>query len=446
MKNKSVFVCQNCGFKSPKWLGRCSSCNSWNSFLEELVAKKNTQTTPKNTPEIYKLSEIREIENIRVLTQDNELNRVLGGGIVPGSVILLGGEPGIGKSTILLQLALNNQINTIYVSGEESLIQIKLRANRLNISNEITGFVNETDVDNIIELALKEDPGILIIDSIQTLKFAGEESSAGTITQIRECSQKLIDYAKSSGCCVFLIGHINKEGYIAGPKVLEHMVDTVLYFEGDKFYSYRILRSIKNRFGSVAEIGIYEMNSGGLIPVDNPSEILLTQREHQVSGISIASILEGARPIMIEIQALVSTSAYGNPQRTATGFDSKRLSMLLAVLEKKCDFKMGLQDVFLNIAGGLKILDPSADLAVLAAIISSYQDSSINNKTTFAGEAGLSGEIRAVDAIEKRISEAEKLGFEKVYVSGFNKKNISKKYNIEIAYVNSIHDLVKEIA
>jgi DNA repair protein RadA/Sms len=446
LKNKSVFVCQNCGFKSPKWLGRCSSCNSWNSFLEELVAKKNTQTTPKNTPEIYKLSEIREIENIRVLTQDNELNRVLGGGIVPGSVILLGGEPGIGKSTILLQLALNNQINTIYVSGEESLIQIKLRANRLNISNEITGFVNETDVDNIIELALKEDPGILIIDSIQTLKFAGEESSAGTITQIRECSQKLIDYAKSSGCCVFLIGHINKEGYIAGPKVLEHMVDTVLYFEGDKFYSYRILRSIKNRFGSVAEIGIYEMNSGGLIPVDNPSEILLTQREHQVSGISIASILEGARPIMIEIQALVSTSAYGNPQRTATGFDSKRLSMLLAVLEKKCDFKMGLQDVFLNIAGGLKILDPSADLAVLAAIISSYQDSSINNKTTFAGEAGLSGEIRAVDAIEKRISEAEKLGFEKVYVSGFNKKNISKKYNIEIAYVNSIHDLVKEIA
>lgn len=446
MKNKSVFVCQNCGFKSPKWLGKCSSCNSWNSFLEELVAKKNISPTPKKTLEIFKLSEISEIENIRVLTQDNELNRVLGGGIVPGSVILLGGEPGIGKSTILLQLALNNQINTIYVSGEESLIQIKLRANRLNISNEITGFVNETDVDNIIELALKEDPGILIIDSIQTLKFAGEESSAGTITQIRECSQKLIDYAKSSGCCVFLIGHINKEGYIAGPKVLEHMVDTVLYFEGDKFYSYRILRSIKNRFGSVAEIGIYEMNSGGLIPVDNPSEILLTQREHQVSGISIASILEGARPIMIEIQALVSTSAYGNPQRTATGFDSKRLSMLLAVLEKKCDFKMGLQDVFLNIAGGLKILDPSADLAVLAAIISSYQDSSINNKTTFAGEAGLSGEIRAVDAIEKRISEAEKLGFEKVYISGFNKKNISKKYNIEIAYVNSIHDLVKEIA
>lgn len=448
-KTKSAFFCQNCGNEAPKWLGKCPSCQEWNTFVEELIDKNPKNTLPfsadiKSAKPLL-IQDVTQEKEERIVIHDTELNTVLGGGIVPGSIVLLGGDPGIGKSTLLLQLAISESLKVLYVSGEESDKQIRMRADRLGLKNDSCYLLTETNLNSILTYANDIHPDIVIIDSIQTLFTATIESSPGSISQVRECTAQLLRYAKQTGVPVFLIGHITKDGSIAGPKVLEHMVDTVLQFEGDRNHIYRLLRAIKNRFGSTNELGIYEMFGAGLRPVDNPSEILVTNYDQALSGISIATSIEGLRPLLVEVQSLVSTAAYGTPQRSSTGFDSKRLNMLLAVLEKRCGFKLGAKDVFLNIAGGIKVDDPAIDLAVAMAVLSSNADLPIPKTTTFAAEIGLSGEIRPVNRLEQRISEAEKLGYEKIIVSKFNKDVKTKKHTIEIVLCSKIEEVVRNV-
>ena len=446
-KPKTVFYCSNCGHQSSKWLGKCPVCGEWNTFVEEVVIKEDKRKTGNRSSGLQaKPKSINEIETEkeeRIDTKNNELNRVLGGGLVPGSIVLVGGEPGIGKSTLLLQVSMNlKNLRTLYVSGEESYRQIKMRADRLNLKNDEVYILNETHTTNIFNQIEDLTPGLVIIDSIQTLYTDTIESSPGSISQIRETASELQRFAKTSNIPVLLIGHITKDGNLAGPKVLEHMVDTVLQFEGDRHYGFRILRSVKNRFGSTSELGIFEMQSAGLREVTNPSEILLSQRDEEVSGVAISSMVEGQRPMMIETQALVSNAAFGTPQRSATGYDSRRLNMLLAVLEKKAGYKLSNKDVFLNIAGGIRVDDPAIDLAVISSIISSAEELFIDSKTCFAGEVGLSGEIRAVSKIESRISEAEKLGFERIIISKYNLKGIDQKsFGIEIVQITKVSEL-----
>jgi DNA repair protein RadA/Sms len=451
-KIKTSFFCQNCGAQSAKWIGRCPACGEWNTYVEE-VLQRDEVSTPGNWKASTSLqvaakpraiAEIRYQEEARVATSDQELNRVLGGGIVPGSMVLIGGEPGIGKSTLMLQIALSlKNHRVLYISGEESEQQIKMRAERLGVQHPNCFILTETGTQNIFKQIEQLQPELLIVDSIQTLHSAFIESGAGSISQVRECTAELLKFAKESGTPVFLIGHITKEGNLAGPKILEHMVDTVLQFEGDRHMTYRILRTTKNRFGSTSELGIYEMHSSGLREVNNPSEILLSQREENFSGITIGATLEGNRPLLIEVQSLVSPATYGTPQRSSTGFDAKRLNMLLAVLEKRSGFKLGTQDVFLNIAGGLKIEDPAIDLAVCASILSSFEDMAIPGTTCFAAEVGLSGEIRAVNRIDQRISEAEKLGFQEIYISKFNMKGTDvRRYGIRIHAVSKLEEVL----
>lgn len=450
-KTKSAYFCQNCGYESAKWLGKCPSCNEWNTFVEEIIEKANpkvptwkTNIGSQRTNKPSKVEEIKTITEVRISTSDLELDRVLGGGLVPGSVVLIGGEPGIGKSTLMLQLALNILGKKIlYISGEESEQQIKMRAERISPNPAASCYIlTETSTQNIFKQIEELDPDIIIVDSIQTLHSSHIDATPGSVSQVRECTAELLRFAKETDTPVFLIGHITKDGSIAGPKILEHMVDTVLQFEGDRHHVYRILRSIKNRFGAAAELGIYAMHGSGLRQVSNPSEILLSQRDEELSGIAISATLEGARPMLIETQALVSTAAYGTPQRSANGFDTKRMNMLLAVLEKRCGFRLSTRDVFLNIAGGIKVEDPAIDLAILVAIISSHEEISISSKLCFAAEVGLSGEIRAVNRIEQRIMEAEKLGFERIFISNYNLKGLMlEKYNIELSPVSKIEDV-----
>lgn len=449
-KVKSAFFCQNCGYETPKWLGKCPSCSEWNTFVEELIEKQVPQVVAFSksgkTAKPQSLGEISGTEYPRILLGDQELNRVLGGGLVQGSLILFGGEPGIGKSTLLLQLAvkLKGQ-RVLYVSGEESDQQIKMRADRIGIENDTCFILTETNIQNIFTQAEDIQPQLLVIDSIQTLYSSQIESSPGSISQVRECTAQLLRYAKLSNVPVFLIGHITKEGSLAGPKVLEHMVDAVLQFEGDRNHVYRLLRSIKNRFGSTNELGIYEMLSSGLRQVENPSEILITNGDQSLSGVSIGATMEGLRPMLIEVQALVSTAAYGTPQRSSTGFDSRRLNMLLAVMEKRCGFKLGAKDVFLNIAGGIKVDDPAIDLAVVAAVLSSNADLAIAPKIALSGEVGLSGEVRPVNRLDQRIAEAEKLGFEKIIISKFNKGIQQKDFKIELIQCGTIPEVLRTL-
>ena len=450
-KVKSSFFCQNCGAQSPKWLGKCPSCGEWNTYVEEILQKEDkpqwnsTSEQVANKPKA--ISEISYDEEKRTRTPDGELNRVLGGGIVPGSLVLIGGEPGIGKSTLMLQIALNLlKSKVLYVSGEESDQQIKMRAQRIGIKGNNCFILNETSTQNIFKQIEILQPEILIIDSIQTLHSSFIESAAGSVSQVRECTAELLRYAKETGTPVFIIGHITKEGTLAGPKILEHMVDTVLQFEGDRHLSYRILRTIKNRFGSTSELGIYEMQGTGLREVKNPSEILISQREEELSGITIGATLEGNRPLLIEIQSLVSAATYGTPQRSSTGFDAKRLNMLLAVLEKRGGMRLGVQDVFLNIAGGFRVEDPAIDLAVCASIASSFEDKAISHKICFAAEVGLGGEIRAVNRVENRISEAEKLGFKEIYISKYNKKGLdTSKFTLKIHAVAKLEEAFERL-
>ena len=454
-KTKTAYFCQSCGYESAKWLGKCPSCGQWNTFVEEIIEKTvtsvptwKTETSSRKLSKPSKVDEIQSSVERRILTGDKELDRVLGGGLVEGSLVLIGGEPGIGKSTLMLQLALNiKNKKLLYISGEESEQQIKMRAERIRESPSANCYIlTETSTQNIFKQIEILEPEILVVDSIQTLHSSHIDSTPGSVSQVRECTAELLRFAKETGVPVFLIGHITKDGAIAGPKILEHMVDTVLQFEGDRHHVYRILRSIKNRFGAAAELGIYEMQGSGLREVSNPSEILLSQRDEELSGIAISAMLEGARPMLIETQALVSAAAYGTPQRSATGFDTKRMNMLLAVLEKRCGFRLSTQDVFLNIAGGIRVEDPAIDLAVLIAIISSHQDIAISSKNCFAAEVGLSGEIRAVNRIEQRIAEADKLGFETIYISKYNLKGIDiSKYNLEIKAVSKIEEVFEMI-
>lgn len=454
-KIKTAFFCSNCGYESTKWIGKCPSCNQWNTFSEEVIqrgdAKEKTTwddyADKKRTSKSIALNEISYQEEKRLVTTDAELNRVLGGGIVAGSLVLVAGEPGIGKSTLFLQngLLLKN-IRVLYISGEESEQQIKMRADRLNISNENFYLLTETDTNIIFKEIKKLKPELVIVDSIQTLQSNLIDSAAGTVSQIRECAAAFQRFAKETNTPVFLIGHITKDGSIAGPKILEHMVDTVLQFEGDRHYAYRILRTLKNRFGSTSELGIYEMGGTGMRVVTNPSEILIAQREEVLSGSGIAAALEGMRPLLIEVQALVTPSVYGTPQRTVTGFDLRRLQLLLAVLEKRGGFQFGLKDVFVNIAGGIKIEDPSIDLAVICALLSSYEDNPLPKNICFAGEVGLNGEIRAVNRIEQRIAEAQKLGFEKIIVSKFNKKSFdAKAFQIQIVALSRVDEVYQQL-
>lgn len=449
-KIKTSFFCQNCGTSYAKWQGQCNACKEWNTIAEEIIQKEEkkswntSQTESKRTVKPLKIHEIDSTEEIRMDTRDNELNRVLGGGIVPGSLILLGGEPGIGKSTLLLQISLKLPYRTLYVSGEESQKQIKMRAERINPLSDNCYILTETKTQNIFKQIEAIQPEIVIIDSIQTLHTDYIESSPGSISQIRETTAELIKFAKETNIPVILIGHITKDGTIAGPKILEHMVDTVLQFEGDRNHIYRILRSLKNRFGSTAELGIYEMLGSGLREVSNPSEILISHKEEQLSGTAIASTLEGMRPLMIEIQALVSTAVYGTPQRSTTGYNAKRLNMILAVLEKRAGFRLGAKDVFLNVTGGISVDDPAIDLAVVAAILSSNEDIPVDKDFCFAGEVGLSGEIRPVNRVDQRIQEAEKLGFSAIFVSKYNKISL-KKTVIKVRLVSKIEDVVEEL-
>jgi len=454
-KIKSVFFCQSCGAQSAKWIGKCPSCNEWNTYVEEVVNKKEEEKytwRDKANREAYvskpqPLKEIVDNPNERISTKDAELDRVLGGGLVRGSLVLLGGEPGIGKSTLLLQIGLTlTHQKVLYITGEESASQIKLRAERMETDNDSFYVLTETNSQRMFQHCKEFQPDILIVDSIQTVYTDIIESTPGSVSQIRECAAEFQRYAKENGVTVILVGHITKDGSIAGPKVLEHIVDVVLQFEGDTNYVYRLLRTHKNRFGSTAEIGIYEMDRQGLKIVVNPSQLLLTDRDEEMSGIAIASTMEGMRPMMVEVQALVGNAVYGTAQRSATGFDVRRMHMLLAVLEKRAGYKLAMKDVFLNITGGIKINDPATDLAVLASIMSSYEDQPIAYKYAFAGEVGLSGEIRAVNRIEQRISESEKLGFEKIFLSAYAKHQIQlQPKKIEIVYVGKVYEMLAKL-
>ena len=437
-------------------MGRCTSCGSWNSFVEEVIFRgppgEEKQASWRDSDQHggqaqpISIEEIQSGQTQRVATSDPELNRVLGGGIVPGSLVLIGGQPGIGKSTLLLQVALDAGIRVLYVSGEESEEQIKMRAERLSRSNSQCFILTETNTTRLLTHAKKLEPGLLIIDSIQTLSSPYIESTPGSISQVRECAGELQRFAKETHIPIFLIGHITKDGSLAGPKLLEHIVDAVLQFEGDQNYIYRILRTLKNRFGSTDEMGIYEMHSSGLRPVENPSELLLSQKEEELSGSAVAATMEGMRPMLIETQALVSRAVYGTPQRSATGFDLRRLGMLLAVLEKRCGFPLGQNDVFLNIAGGIRVDDPAIDLAIVSAILSSFTDVAIPANVCFAGEIGLSGEVRAVNRIDQRIQEADRLGFETIFISKYNTKGLdNKRFKIRIATLSKIEDLVQAL-
>lgn len=449
LKSKTVYICSNCGYDSPKWLGKCPSCGEWNTFVEERIAAspkgKKMGLVASSKP--VRLSEIESLDEPRIPLPSKELNRVLGGGLVAGSLTLIGGEPGIGKSTLLLQNILSVRGRTIlYVSGEESATQLKLRADRLGKVADNTFILCETSLEGIFTQIENVKPQLLVVDSIQTIASSDIESAAGSVSQVRECAAALLRYAKQSGVPVILVGHINKDGAIAGPKVLEHIVDTVLQFEGDRQYLYRILRAIKNRFGSTNEIGIYEMVERGLREVTNPSEMLLSEnRDEDMSGITIGVTTEGVRPFLVEIQALVSSAAYGTPQRSVTGFDQRRLNMLLAVLEKRARFRLGQKDVFLNVAGGLKIADPAMDLAVVAAIMSSNFDVSIPRSTVFIGEVGLSGEIRTVTRVDQRVLEAQKLGFEKVFVPKGNLKGVKKNFKIQIIEAGKVEECFRSL-
>ncbi|WP_296383156.1 DNA repair protein RadA [Winogradskyella sp.] len=446
-KVKTTFFCQNCGSQYAKWQGQCTSCKEWNTIAEEVIQKpeksnwKAPSSSSKRVSKPLKINEIDTSQESRLNMQDAEFNRVLGGGMVHGSLTLLGGEPGIGKSTLLLQIALKLQYKTLYVSGEESQKQIKMRAERINPNSNNCYILTETKTQNIFKQIATLQPDIVVIDSIQTLHSDYIESSAGSISQIKECTTELIKFAKETSTPVLLIGHITKDGHIAGPKILEHMVDTVLQFEGDRNHVFRILRANKNRFGSTNELGIYEMQGSGLREVSNPSEILISEKDSELSGNAIAATLEGMRPLMIEVQALVSTAVYGTPQRSATGFNAKRLNMLLAVLEKRAGFRLGAKDVFLNITGGITVDDPAIDLAVVASILSSNEDVSLPSDYCFAAEVGLSGEIRPVQRVEQRILEAEKLGFSTIFVSKYNKISL-KNTVIKVQLISKIEDLI----
>ena len=452
-KEKTVYVCNNCGQEASKWVGKCPSCGSWNTYVEQVIRKEPTSTriaTPgmgERKAKPLTLKEIEGGEEPRIDMHDEELNRVLGGGLVQGSLVLLGGEPGIGKSTLILQTVLRMpEKRILYVSGEESARQLKLRADRISHATSSCLIVCETSLEQIFVHIKNTQPELVVIDSIQTISTETVDSSPGSITQVRECSAAILRFAKENHIPVILIGHINKEGSIAGPKVLEHIVDTVIQFEGDQHYMYRILRSIKNRFGSTAELGIYEMRQDGLRQVSNPSELLLSQDHEGMSGIAIASAIEGIRPFLIEVQALVSSAVYGNPQRSATGFDTRRMNMLLAVLEKRVGFKLAQKDVFLNIAGGLRVNDPAIDLAVISAILSSNMDTAIDTDVCMAGEVGLSGEIRPVNRIEQRISEAEKLGFKRFILPKYNMQGLNKeKINIELVPVRKVEEAFRAL-
>ncbi len=450
-KSKTVYFCQNCGASSPKWIGNCPSCKEWNTYVEEVVEKTSVQHVPawvggqedkaqKAVPKL--ITTLKSGPEQRIVTMDGELNRVLGGGVVYGSLVLIGGEPGIGKSTLMLQMALQSDQKILYVSGEESETQLKMRADRIGIRNEACYILSATEIQEIFKQVKKLNPSVLIIDSVQTLFSRSIESTPGSISQIRECTGQLLRFAKETNTPVFLIGHITKDGQIAGPKVLEHMVDTVLQFEGDRHHVYRILRAVKNRFGSASEMGIYEMAGEGLREVSNPSEVLISNRDQLLSGIAITAAVEGVRPLMIETQALVSTAVYGTPQRNSNGYDLRRLNMLLAVLEKRCGFKLGSQDVFVNIAGGLKLDDPGTDLGIAAAILSSYENIPLPTLTAFAGEVGLSGEVRASRRMDQRIAEATKLGFDEILVNANSIKGMQSK-SIKLVGVKNIMDVAQ---
>lgn len=454
-KLKTLFICANCGTNSPKWIGHCPACGEWNTYQEEQILPSNSKSeepawkkiTESETPKPVRLDQIKEGVVARYDTHDSELNRALGGGLVKGSVTLLAGQPGIGKSTLLLQLAMSIKLQKVlYISGEESEDQIKIRAQRLNLNQQHCYLFSEVRVEQILHEAAKMKAELIIIDSIQTLISSTASSVPGSISQIRDCTHEIIRYAKETSTPIFIIGHITKEGDIAGPKLLEHMVDTVLHFEGDKHYSYRILRTIKNRFGSTDELSLYQMQGNGLLPVSNPSELLLSQHDERLSGSAIACTLEGLRPLLVETQALVGATVYSTPQRVATGFDNRKLSMLLAVLEKRCGFHFGIQDVFLNIAGGIKINDPAIDLAVVASLISSLEDHPLHRQVCFAGEVGLSGEIRAVSRVDLRIQEAERQGFKAICISKFNGNVTQKKNsNIRIVQLSTVIELYEKV-
>lgn len=450
-KVKKIFACSSCGATSPKWIGKCPHCGEWNTYHEEVISKDTTieakdkswrtpEKSSSNKP--VPLPEVKAGETSRLSTPDGELNRVLGGGIVPGSLVLIGGQPGIGKSTLLLQLALNVPFTILYISGEESDEQIKMRADRIGGNASNCYILSETNTSKILKHAQELNPSLVIIDSIQTLSSPHIDSMPGSVSQVRECAGELQRFAKEKHIPVFIIGHITKEGSIAGPKLLEHIVDAVLQFEGDRNYTYRILRTIKNRFGSTDELGIYEMQASGLREVSNPSELLLSQKDEDLSGSAVAATIEGLRPMLIETQALVSTSVYSAPQRSATGFDLRRLGMLLAVLEKRAGLFFAQNDVFLNIAGGIRVDDPAIDLSIVAALISSLEDVAIPTDVCFAGEIGLSGEIRAVNRVEQRIQEANRLGFKEIYISKYNTKGLDKgRYGIEVKPVSKVQEL-----
>lgn len=455
-KTKTTYFCQSCGTQSDKWAGKCNSCGEWNTIVEEIVQKETknsrlqifsgkSEKGASNKPVL--LQEVGSQEYPRIPVAGKELTRVLGGGIVPGSLVLFGGEPGIGKSTLMLQVALRlKHLKILYVSGEESEQQIKMRADRIGITTENCFILQETNTQNIFLQIEEVQPQLVIIDSIQTLHTSYVESSPGSVSQVRECAAELLRFAKETNTPVFMIGHITKDGSLAGPKVLEHMVDTVLQFEGDRNHVYRLLRTTKNRFGSTNELGIYEMHGSGLREVTNPSEILITSRDMPTSGVAIAATLEGNRPILIETQALVSSAAYGTPQRSATGFDLRRLSMLLAVLEKRCGFRLGVKDVFINIAGGIKVEDPGLDLALVCAVLSSNEDLPIPQNICFAAEVGLTGEIRSVSRIDQRILEAQKMGFERIYISSYNQKGLDlKQFSIEVITVSKMEDVFSSL-
>jgi DNA repair protein RadA/Sms len=450
-KARTIFFCSNCGASSPKWIGKCPHCNEWNTYQEELIQKETIAEEKRKSwapasrseaPRAVRIGDIKTGNTQRLAAPDGELSRVLGGGIVPGSLVLIGGQPGIGKSTLMLQVALQIPVKVLYVSGEESEEQIKMRAERLAPGKSECFILTETNTTKILQQAQDLQPQLMIVDSIQTMSTPHLDSAPGGIAQVRECAAELLRFAKDTNIPVFLIGHINKEGDIAGPKLLEHIVDCVLQFEGDRHNAYRILRTLKNRFGSTDELGIYEMQSNGLREVTNPSELLLSQKDEELSGCSIAATVEGMRPILIETQALVSKSVYGTPQRTATGFDMRRLQMLLAVLEKRCGYYFSMNDVFLNLAGGLRVEDPAIDLSIVASLISSLVDVSIPSNICFAGEVGLSGEIRAVPRIEQRIAEADRLAFKAIYISKYNQKGLDlSRYSIRVQSIGKVEEL-----